>query len=163
MTVSLANKDAFMSAAFKELEAFEKQCVEEVKLATRTVVSELFLNTPVWEGETVRNYAVGVGSMPAGGTKAHLGPSPPPRPTNQLTMGTEDNRPANESAARGDMEGAIGAMKKLEDVFVTNLVSAQKWDLIDNGSAPSPDTARNPGGTSVLSVQSARAKLGNFK
>lgn len=146
-----------------ELQRFEEQCVKEVQKATRVVLEALFLRTPVWSGETVRNYTASVGRKAGGAPKGHIGPKPPPDSTNALPLGAEHNRPANQNAARADVEGAIGGMKKLKDVFMTNTVGGGKWDLIEYGSAPTPQTARNPGGVSILAMQTARSKLEHFK
>lgn len=159
----VTGQQAFFAQLKDGLKDFEKECVREVQKATRVLIEELFKNTPVWSGETVRNYDAGVGRRPGGGSKGHLGPKPPPRPTSGLALGQEDNRPANESAARADVNSALDGMKTLSDVFVTNRIANQKWDLIDNGSAPTREMARNPGGVSILAMQSARNKLEHFK
>lgn len=156
--------DGEVTRLLKEVETLEKEAVTTMQQATRIMFVQLFARTPVWSGETVRNYAVGLGSKPAGGSKGYIGRLPPRGETRGQALGEERNRSANESAALADAEGVITGMKKLQDVVVTNFVSSSKWDLIDNGSAPTPATARNPGGVSVLATQSTRNALrGRFK
>lgn len=161
--MKLTGVEQFNRKIDAELKKFEDECVMEVQKATRVLLEALFLRTPVWSGETVRNYAAAVGRYPGGGSKGHIGPKPPPDHTNRLPIGVEHNRPANQAAARADVEGAIQGMKKLRDVFMTNTVGGGKWDLIEYGSAPTPATARNPGGVSLLAMQTARSKLEHFK
>lgn len=161
--IELNNQSAWINAAKAELKKFEEQAVAEVKMATRVLVSELFAKTPVWSGETVRNYIAGVGGRPSGISKGHLGPKPPPRPTSGMALGSEDNRSDNETAAMGDVNAAINGMKTLSTVFVTNLIDDSKWDLLEHGSAPTKERSRSPGGVSILALQAARAKLEHFK
>jgi hypothetical protein len=148
--------------AVKEL---EKAAIVEMKKATVVVLQELFARTPVWSGETVRNYVVGVGVMPSGGPKSALGTGDP-GPTNSMRMGTEDRRPENESAALSEAQAALSRMTRLKSIFITNTVDGLKWSLIDSGSAPGgPDqVVRNEGGTSKIAEMNARARLaGKFK
>lgn len=153
--------DAVMRELHAEIDAFEKRAVAEVKRAARLLMTNLFENTPVWSGETVRNYAWGVGRLPFGGTRSAIG-SGNPGPTNAMVMGSEPRRGPNEAAALQDMDSVL-TLTKLSDLFVTNLISGAKWDLIDNGAAPSPGKARNPGGVSILSLQSTRNALEYWK
>lgn len=153
--------EATMQALRAEIEVFEKQAIAEVKKAAHLLMANLFENTPVWSGETVRNYAWGVNSPASGGTRGAVG-SGDPGPTNAMVMGTEPRRGANENAALGEMNSVL-TLTKLADLFVTNLVDAAKFDLIDNGSAPSPGRARNPGGVSILAEQSTRNALEHWK
>lgn len=147
---------ATMAALRKEAKALEERAVAEVKKAAHVVQSEFYRNTPVWSGETVRNFAWGAGGRPSGGTKAPLGTPPP------LGQPDERNRSANEKAATSDMEGVL-RFTKLTDLYATNLINPTKWDLIDNGAAPTPERSRYPGGVSILSLQSARIKLEHWR
>lgn len=163
--MKVTGTDAWLKQLENEVDKFEKeQCVPEMRNATRALMEALFSRTPVWSGESVRNYAVGIGTMPAGGSKGQIGPKPPPRPTSEMALGEEDNRPANESAARSDMNATLSRYHKIDKpIVVTNLIAAKKWDLIDNGNAPFPGMGRNPGGVSKLAVQRVRNQLRNFK
>jgi hypothetical protein len=144
-----------------EVASFEAVGVSETKRAAHLLMANLFENTPVWSGETVRNYVWGIGSPPVSGRHAAVG-SGAPGATNTMVMGSEPRRPANEQAALQDMS-AVLTFTKLVDLFVTNTIDAAKWDLIDHGSAPSPGKARNPGGVSILAMQSTRNALEHWK
>lgn len=144
-----------------EVRELEKAAVREVQNAARVVVSELMRGTPVWEGETVRNYGVSVGGSSPGYRDA-LG-SGDPGPTNSMSLGEEPRRGINQDAANADVERALAAYRKLGPrVVVVNTVSDAKWDLIDGGSAPTPESARYPGGVEILATQRARGRLRNF-
>jgi hypothetical protein len=151
---------AEMERLHKAVAQLEAEGVAETKAAARLVMSNLLLNTPVWKGETVRNYKWSL--KPGGGSHSPATGSGEPGATNSMIMGSEPRRPANEAAALAEMDGVM-SFNKLSDLFVTNTIDAAKWDLIDNGSAPSPGKARNPGGVSILAEQSARNALKNWK
>jgi hypothetical protein len=138
-------------------EELEHQAVEETKRAARVIQEELFANTPVWSGETVRNFRFAVGAPPSRGTLPAIGTGEP-GPTNHLPLGAEPRRPANEAAARADLEAAL-SFKRLVDVFGTNTVAATKWNLLDSGVAPAPGRSRTPGGIETPAMQNARHRL----
>jgi hypothetical protein len=141
-----------------EVARLEKEAVEELKRITKTLVEELFKNTPVWSGETVRNYAVGAGQRPSGGKRGAIGSGPPGRTNkDRMPLGTEPRRSENESAARSEVNSAL-TFNKLVSIHVTNRIDASKWDLVDNGSAPTRETARYPGGVSMRAEQTTRGK-----
>lgn len=151
-----------IDAAIAELKRgvgdLEQQAIAETRRAARIILESLFEHTPVWSGETVRNFRFSVGSPPSRGTSAAIG-SGEPGPTNHLPLGAEPRRPANEAAARADLEAALSGMTKLADVFGTNTVGATKWNLLDSGVAPAPGKARNPAGIELPAMQGARGKL----
>lgn len=136
----------------------EKEAATEVQRAAETVLNELLKRTPVWSGETVANYVVSTSPSPGASRRPSGGP---PGPTNTMSLGSEPNRKTNEAIARQGLNSLGGG--KLRAVYITNAVSGKKWDLIDNGAAPSKDRARNPGGVSKIALQSARRLLENFK
>lgn len=152
-----------VSAEMKRLrdavKAFEKEAVQEVKLAAITVIQALQSKTPVWSGETVRNYAVGIGTRPLGASKSPLGTGDP-GDTNNMPLGPEPRRSENEAAAIADATQALTRMRRLQSVVVGNLVSEEKWNLVDSGSAPTPERARYPGGVGIAGEQKARQLLG---
>ena len=143
----------------KEVKDLEQEGVRQLKLAAITVIEALQSKTPVWSGETVRNYAVGVGQKPSGGEKAPIGTSPP-GDTNSMSLGEEPRRPANEAAAIADAHASLSRLRRLQSLVITNLVSDEKWDLVDSGSAPTPERARYPGGVAIAGLQKAKQMLG---
>lgn len=129
--------------------------VQEVKVAVR-VVSEAFAsNTPVWSGETVRNYMWGAGSMPTGFRIPPSGSLP------EVGDNSEKNRTSNENAMLQAANSAVPA--QLTNMFLTNTIEVSKWNLIDAGLAPSPGRSRYPAGVSGPAIQAARAALTNWR
>lgn len=147
------------------------QAVQRVKNAARVVTTEFMDRTPVWSGDTVRNYQWGIGGIVGGYQEPIGGPGyvpggghvaqrkGDPGPTNSMPLGIEPRRNDNEVAARGDMEGVLDGYTELANLYLTNF--GPDWDLVDSGSAPTPERSRAPGGVSVLAEQSARDALGD--
>lgn len=170
--LSLTGIDDLLGSVTAEIDAFEQQCIEETKGAARLLTQEMMARTPVWSGKTVRNFAWGVNSAPAGGQQepiGGLGYQPgggwstqrkgDPGATGLMGLGEEPRRAANESAALEEMEGVLSSITQLGTLAVTNF--SDIWDLVDNGSAPTAERARNPGGVSILAEQTVKAMLGD--
>lgn len=156
--MSLANVDAYIAKMRQGLADFEKECIEVTKNAARVVTREMMDRTPVWSGRTVRNFQWGVGSAP-GGEIEPSGSTSRQQPTNSLGLGSEPNRGANEAAALAEMESVLSGVTKLSNLVCSN--NSKAWDLVDNGSAPTPDRSRNPGGVSDAAVQATKEALGD--
>lgn len=159
--MKFAGADAEIARLFAGVKELEKQAIAEVQNAAVVVVQECMKNTPVWEGEVVRNYNAGVGGPGGGGAKAPIG-SGPTGDTKNMALGSEPRRPANESAALGEVRSAVSGMRALQDVVVGN--SSSNFNRADSGAAPTPQQARNPGGIVRPALSAARGKLkGNWK
>lgn len=165
MSVSFTGIDEFIGGLHKEVEELERRGAAEVRNAAFVVLRQLMSKTPVWEGETVRNYKAGVGAV-TGSYSPPVG-TEDPGDTNKMPLGPEPRRAANETAALADAVSVMAAYNNLEQsVFITNTVPGAKWDLVDNGEAPETSDKlrpRYPGVVSVLAVQSARSMLEHFK
>lgn len=158
--MQFAGAEAEIQRLKEELREFERKAIMETQRAARVVMMELFGHTPVWEGTVIRNYVWTMGGGAAGGEKPALGAGDP-GPTGSMPLGAEPRRGANEEAARGDMESVLGGMKRLTSLRVTN--TAAHFDLVDNGSAPTSDRARNPGGVMKVSEANAKGSLEHWK
>lgn len=161
----------------QEVEDLKQEGVEATKEAARVLTREMMDRTPVWSGKTVRNYAWAYNSQPAGGQIDPIGGpgfvagrnwaqqrQVDPGPTGSMGAppAGEPRRAENEDAALAEMEDVLSEVDDLGTLTVTN--NSEIWDLVDNGSAPTPERARNPGGVSILAEQAALAQLGdNFK
>lgn len=159
--VTIRNVPSFIAELRQEVKRLEQEAVGEVKIAAQTLVTELMSKTPVWSGETVRNYAVILSTGGVGGPRAPTGGDP--GPTNTMPLGVEPRRAENELAAWSEINSVLAAYSKLGKIRVVNRIAADKWDLIDGGSAPTPQMARYPGAVALRAMQSARGKLRNFK
>lgn len=153
------NIDGFIGEIEKKIEKLEEKAAVEVTSIAVELTVALMENTPVWSGETVRNYAWGT-TMPGTGAVKEIGSSDP-GPTNSMSLGSEPRRPANEAAALSEVKSI--KMTTLQPLYGTNRIAADKWDLIDNGAAPTTATSRTPGGISRRATQKVRQGNENVK
>jgi hypothetical protein len=159
--MALIGIGATLGALKKELKKVEGEGISEVKSAVATVLAKMMARTPVWTGETVRNFTAGLGSKDS---SFSAGSQEPPEGSTPSKMGNEVNRAANVRAAMGAAKSTTDGLKDLKkNVHITNTIASSKWDLIDSGSAPTKERARNPGGVSSIAIQGARAVLKNWK
>lgn len=175
MAGGITNIGTEMAKLRREVDQFEQQAVLELKRAARIVMQALFNQTVVWEGEVVRNYAWSRGGYarrsarePVGGryvrgsSREYRTVNPGPTGTMGRPPAGEPRRAANEAAARAEMEGVLGSMRYLEDLYVAN--SSDHAALVDSGSAPTRARSRHPGGVARLAQQHALARLrGTFR
>lgn len=147
-----------MAKLRKGVADLKRQALAEVVGAVLAATMTATQRTPVWEGETIRNYRWGRNGQRPAGTLPALG-SGDPGPTNE--MGTppagEPRRAVNESAALADALSTAHKTKLMNYVMV-NTIDAKKWDIIDSGIAPGgfAQNQRGPGGYMKLAEQTVR-------
>jgi hypothetical protein len=154
--------DEMLKEIRDSIDGLERDGITAVKDAARVVTQELMDRTPVWSGKTCGSYAWGINGP--GSFNYAGGPVSKQEQTNKMPLpGGESNRGPAEDAAMAALEGELPGFTALGlSMVVTN--TSPIWDLVDSGSAPTPEHARNPGGVSALAEQSAKEKLGaNFK
>ena len=124
-----------------------------VGIAVKSAVQVGMSRTPVFSGEAVRNYKVGVGSIPSRTSLPVQGrvawpPSGPLPPDTQ----NEQRRGANEAAVMAEVSAKMqgfASMRKMPDIVAIKNTS-DIADLIENGSAPTAERSRYAGGVSIL-------------
>jgi hypothetical protein len=155
-----------LRAAWKaERERIEQMAIQRVKAAVMASVRRMQAGTPVWSGETVRNYGVVLGVSSGGSGAVSAIDNGPPGDTNKQgkgPLGPERRRGPNEYAAVSEIQQVLGTMHKLQTVTIVNRIASDKWQLVDGGLVPEPSLARYPGGISVLGEQTARLVLGDL-
>lgn len=141
------------------IEDFKTECVEATKNAARVLTQKMMDRTPVWSGKTCGSFVWGFNGSGGGAGFAGLPPAPGQQ-TNKLGLPDgEANRAPAEEFTLSALEGVLSDVRTLGTLTVTNV--SPIWDLVDSGSAPTPETARNPGGVSVIAEQVAKAVLGD--
>lgn len=160
--ITIKGADAEIDRLLKELKKIETEAALKVGEMAVFILRNMISNTPVWSGETVRNYVISVGAK----SSARVSPigSPPYGDTNSMPLGPEPMRAANAQAAIGFAEGTAKTYVSLsKPIFVHNTIDAGKADLIDNGDAPDDKRGRNKvGGVSKRAEMMARAAYGKF-
>jgi hypothetical protein len=132
-----------------------------IRRAAMAAIKSFMKNSPVWSGETVRNYKVAIGSTPRGLSAPVQGRVFWPQGPFPEDLQNEQRREANEAAALADARAALKPTFKrktlVRNVQVGSTLPASKAALIEAGAAPSPDRSRYPGGLSAKARQAARA------
>jgi hypothetical protein len=162
--MEVSGTESLLADWFAERKRIEQETIGRVKTAVRASVRRMQAGTPVWSGETVRNFGVIVG-VSAVMTPRSAIDNGPPGDTNQRgrgPLGPERRRAPNEYAAMAEIEASLSTMTKLRSVTIVNYIDSDKWQLVDAGLVPEPDLARYPGGISVLGEQTARLALGDL-
>lgn len=124
-----------------------------VGIAVLQAVKAGMSRTPVFSGEAVRNYKVGVGTIPSAASAPVQGriPWPPSGPLPADTQ-NEARRGGNEAVVISEVSAkmqSFAAMRKMPSMVVIKNTS-DIADLINNGSAPTADRSRYPGGVSAI-------------
>lgn len=159
-SVSISGVGDWQAKVKAELKKLEKTAINEVAEAAFIVSEAFFDRTPVWEGTTIRNYRWGKAPV-RGGQIGAIG-SGDPGHTGFMSLGSEPRRPANENAVMAELRGVL-PKDKLHDLYLTNTVRSEQWDLVDNGAAPRRSRARNPGGVTKIALANAKSRLKHFK
>ena len=135
-----------------------------IAAAARAAIKSYHKNSPVWSGETVRNYKVQIGgskpgySIPSGGRVDFHEPGW----SGDTSLQNERRRAANEQASYSEATNRLKALrtsKKLEDVAMF----MNKRALIEAVQAPKPRLSRYPGGLTKKAEQAARKELDKAK
>ena len=163
MPLKLIGLDKFFSKIQKAWQKLFVYANREVKAAAITLQVNLNNRTPVWQGDVISSYRWQKGESPSQESPIkNFGDQEPG--TNKMPLPDgEDNRPLAEQRSMALLKGVLASMPKDKLVSLTVTNKSDIWDLIDSGSAPTKDRARNPGGVSRIALQMTRAKHVNFK
>ena len=130
-----------------------------LRRAAMAALKSFAAGTPVWSGEAVRNYRVGIGAPPAGyrapvgGTVSWPGGPFPDNVKNEARRGA--NQAAMLAGAKGALKWTNQGQKLSGTIFIKNTIPMNKASLIESGSAPTPQKSRYPGGLTPRARQAA--------
>ena len=135
-----SNANDFLQQLAKLYPEFEEEAGEYEREFVIALNKRILALTPVWEGDSIANYVWSVGSP----LLSHRDPigSGPPGHTNQMSLGEEPRRPANEALVRESLATVLAA-KLPADIYMTN--SAEGIVDLEYGQRPTPQTSRVSG------------------
>lgn len=147
----------------KSFSASLRRCAleERAKVAKRIVLTAHWVHeslvdkTPVWEGKTVRNYIMTVGS-PFSGEYEAIGTGPTGQ-TSKMALGTEPRRGPNAEAALSTGR-VLSEKNAFNRIYVTNnsdTVAGLEAGILPGGGLPS----RSPQGMFAITLQEAASRL----
>lgn len=145
-----------------ELISMQQRALLRLAPALRSALYVYMSNSPVWSGETVRNYRISVGSPPSGTRAPVQGKVDVRKFPWPDDVKNEQRRGANEAAAMAEAEAVIARLisrRKLPAViWIKNTIDPHKAGLIEAGIAPTPLKSRYPGGLTIRATQTLIAK-----
>jgi len=163
MSVKFAGVSAEMKRIKAEIKDHTKIIKQKASIGIQAGARAAMAATPVFSGAAVRNYHLGVGTVPTRQVTPVGGHIPwPARDGIPEDAKNERRRGANEAAALGAISGKLAgfvAMKKLPKMLVLKNTS-DIAGLIDSGSAPTASRSRYSGGVGILMQQTVRSASG---
>jgi hypothetical protein len=150
-----SNYKEFASGLKKEVLIVQKMLAERIVNTARFAHRSLIDKTPVWEGKTVRNYIMTVGS-PFAGEFDEIGTGPT-GVTSQMALGSEPRRAANAEAAL-----ATGSVLTLKNAFSQIYISNNTDTVagLENGDLPGDGKpSRSPQGMFAITAQEVMQRL----
>jgi hypothetical protein len=145
----------------KQLEAYfpkwKKDFAKRLDTAARYSHKQLMSKTPVHEGTTVRNYILTM-NAPSGAVYSPI-ESGPIGQTNNMPLGLEPRRGANEKAAEGSLTNLkIDPNKPFVKIFISNNTDSVAG--LEVGELPgAPFKSRSPSGMFGITMEQLLSKL----
>lgn len=163
MGFAIEGKDRARAAAMASIEALEQRFAANLEDVVREIDDHIKSVTPVNTGQAVRNYIWTIGT-PNAVTYDAIDSGPVGR-TNQMALGVEPRRPANEQAAAESITNLNLRGNPFGVIYLTNLSP----DIVglEAGTLPGPPLrSRSPNGMFGITAQYIKgyiAAKGMFK
>jgi len=127
-----------------------------LRAVTKVVHRSLLAKTPVYTGETVRNYILTMDSPHGGVVFPPIGIQDT-GPTNSMSLGTEPRRAANEAASLAT-QGNLNLSDPFKKIFISNASPAVAG--LEMGLLPPPPLrSRSPQGMFAITLMEVSARL----
>jgi hypothetical protein len=153
MTIRVTGIKAELARIKKETKALVKEGLTNVGRGINAAVQTGMDRTPVYSGEAVRNYKVGINRVPVRANPPVQGrvPWPPDGPL-PSDLQNEARRGANEAAVNSEVAAVVARLSKMRKLpnFIVIKNTSDIADLIENGSAPTAARSRYPGGVTGM-------------
>lgn len=133
---------------------------QSLRRAAIAAIKSFMKGTPVWSGESVRNYRVALGATPSGFMNPVGGAVSWPGGPIPDDVQNEQRRAPNEAAALAEARNVLGRSPTKElyrSINIKNTIPMSKAALIEAGAAPTPARSRYPGGLTPRARQAARS------
>lgn len=151
----VSNISGFRKKLRRYVKSFTDTYEAELEAGIRIIHDGVTSRTPVNSGQTLANYQWSVGS-PASGIIPH-DEGPEPGNTNEMALGEEPRRPANQAIADSSLESLPFGELSGKRIYLTNNVP--QWSGLENGMLPeSPFTQRSPNGMVAITIETVTAR-----
>ena len=133
---------------------YQKRVAERIVNIARFVHKGLIDRTPVWEGQTVRNYIMTIDS--GFSSKLEAIGSEPTGQTSKMGLGSEPRRLENEAAAL-DSGSVLSVQNAFSKIYITN--NSDNVSGLELGQLPDAGRSRSPNGMFAITLEEAISKL----
>lgn len=153
-----SNSTQFIKDLDAYFPAFKVKFAKRLDAVARYTHKTLMSKTPVHEGTTVRNYILTMNTPYTGGELSPIGTQPPGQ-TNNLPLGSEPRRSANEAAAAESLNSlAIRDINPFVKIYISN--NSDSVGGLELGELPGePYKSRSPNGMFGITMEQLLAKL----
>lgn len=154
MTVKMTGAAQMIAALNKQLKMPETLIRKKVKELIHYAHYNITERTPVWSGQSLRNW---VWSMDqASTTTLEAIDNGPPGPTNSMPLGSEPRRPPNQASSDATFM-ALSYNNPFRNYILTN--NAPDIIKLEYGQLPTAASSRSPAGMVRITVQELLEKL----
>jgi hypothetical protein len=153
--IEVQGMERFLSGLEESLKLPEKLIRMKLNYALPFVHEEVTSKTPVWTGESLRNWVWSMDAPNSSAPKPALG-SMPPGPTNSMPLGSEPRRPVNQAAVDASF-AALSTRDPFRQYWFSN--NSRNIEELEYGQLPTASRSRNPKGMVRVTVQSLMLAL----
>ncbi len=154
MTIKMTGASAFLAGLRKNLKLPETIIRARVKELVYHAHYNITERTPVWSGQSVRNWVWTI-DQPATATLDAIDNGPPGQ-TSKMPLGSEPRRGPNQASSDATFE-ALSYNNPFRSYWLAN--NAPEIIKLEFGQLPTPSASRNPAGMVRVTVQELLAKL----
>jgi hypothetical protein len=133
---------------------FEKKIADRIVATAHFVHKSLIDKTPVWEGQTVRNYIMTIGTGFSGRLEASGNGAT--GKTSKLALGNEPRRAENANAAL-ESGNVLNSKNAFNKIFITN--NSENVAGLERGELPDSARSRSPNGMFALTLEEVINRL----
>lgn len=133
---------------------FNKKISEKIVATSHFVHKSLIDKTPVWEGQTVRNYIMTIGTGFSGRLEASG--SGATGHTSKMALGNEPRRSENSTAAL-ESGNILNEKNSFSRIFITN--NSENVAGLERGELPDSSRSRSPRGMFAITLEEVISRL----
>lgn len=154
-----SNITSFVSKIDKKSDEVDENMRIKVRKIVKFAHTTILSLTPVWSGQSIRNYTWSTGSDYTGGVLKAAGTSEPGA-TNSMPLGSEPRRGINEARPNATF-AALDFNNPYRKYILTN--SAPNIMALEMGLLPTEERSRSPAGMFGVTSQAISARLSSGK
>lgn len=153
--IELEGFTKFLAAMEKEKDRPDRWMRIKLSFALQFVHDGVTSKTPVFTGQSLRNWVWSTGQPHSGGQMDALG-SMAPGQTSKMRLGTEPRRPVNQAAVDASLRG-LNTKNPYQSFWLSN--NSETIRDLEYGLLPSAERSRSPAGMVRVTMQNLMLAL----